>query len=92
MITPMQVEVGKPVTFSGYAEDYGRQIVSVQFSLDNGEHWTAYDVSSSASELWVHWTFSYTPEEPGFYRLLVRSVNDDGKESPLADVAEFTAA
>ena len=36
MIAPMQVSVGKPVTFSGYAEDYGKQIVSVQFSLDNG--------------------------------------------------------
>ena len=92
MIAPMQVEVGKPVTFSGYAEDYGKQIVAVQFSLDNGEHWTSYDVSESASELWVHWAFAYTPEKPGFYRLLVRSVNSDGDESPLADVAEFTAA
>ena len=26
MIAPMQVSVGKPVTFSGYAEDYGKQI------------------------------------------------------------------
>ena len=85
MIAPMQVSVGKPVTFSGYAEDYGKQIVSVQFSLDNGANWTTYD-------LWVHWTFSYTPERPGFYRLLVRSVNDAGAASPLADVAEFTAA
>ena len=33
MIAPMQVSVGKPVTFSGYAEDYGKQIVSVQLSL-----------------------------------------------------------
>ncbi len=92
MIAPMQVAVGKPVTFSGYAEDYGRQIVAVEFSLDDGAHWTPYDVSASASELWVHWTFSYTPEEPGFYRLLVRSVNEAGAASPLADVAEFTAA
>ena len=92
MISRMQVDVGKPVTFSGYAEDYGKQIVSVQFSLDNGAHWTTYDVSGSASELWVHWTFSYTPRKPGFYRLLVRSVNGEGAASPLADVAEFTAA
>ncbi len=92
MIAPMQVEVGKPVEFSGYAEDYGKQIVSVQFSLDNGENWTTYDVSSSSSELWVHWNFAYTPQKPGFYRLLVRSVNSDGAASPLADVAEFTAA
>ena len=87
MIAPMQVSVGKPVTFSGYAEDYGKQIVSVQFSLDNGANWTTYDVSDSTDDLWVHWTFSYTPERPGFYRLLVRSVNDAGAASPLADVA-----
>ena len=83
MIAPMQVSVGKPVTFSGYAEDYGKQIVSVQFSLDNGANWTTYDVSDSTDDLWVHWTFSYTPERPGFYRLLVRSVNDAGAASPL---------
>lgn len=65
MIAPMQVSVGKPVTFSGYAEDYGKQIVSVQFSLDNGANWTTYDVSDSTDDLWVHWTFSYTPERPG---------------------------
>ena len=64
----------------------------VQFSLDDGEHWTTYDVSDSTDELWVHWTFSYTPERPGLYRLLVRSVNDEGAVSPLADVAEFMAA
>ena len=92
MIAPMQVSVGKPVTFSGYAEDYGKQIVSVQFSLDNGANWTTYDVSDSTDDLWVHWTFSYTPERPGFYRLLVRSVNEPGAASPLADVADFTAA
>ena len=92
MIAPMQVSGGKPVTFSGYAEDYGKPIVSVEFSLDNGEHWTAFDVSDSVGERWVHWTFSYTPVKPGFYRLLVRSVNDAGAASPLADVAEFTAA
>ena len=86
MIAPMQVSVGKPVTFSGYAEDYGKQIVSVQFSLDNGANWTTYDVSDSTDDLWVHWTFSYA-RAYGFYRLLVRSVNDAGAASPLADVA-----
>ena len=91
-VVEIVVSVGKPVTFSGYAEDYGKQIVSVQFSLDNGANWTTYDVSDSTDDLWVHWTFSYTPERPGFYRLLVRSVNDAGAASPLADVAEFTAA
>ena len=92
MLAPMFVEVGKPVTFSGYADDYGTQITAVEFSLNDGETWTSYDVSDSSPDLWVRWTFSYTPEIPGRYRLLVRSVNADGKRSPLADVAEFVAA
>lgn len=48
-------------------------------------------MSDSSPDLWVHWTFSYIPERPGTYRLLVRSVTDDGRVSPLSDVAEFTA-
>ena len=91
MLAPTQVEVGRPVTFSGYADDYGTQITAIQFSLNDGESWTSYDVSDSSDELWVHWTFTYTPEVAGTYRLLVRSVNVDGEVSPLADVAEFTA-
>ena len=91
MIAPMQVEVGRPVTLSGYAYDYGNQIAAIQFSLDAGESWTSYDVSDSSPDLWVHWEFAYTPERPGVYRLLVRSVTADGRVSPLADEAEFTA-
>ena len=91
MIAPMQVSVGKPVTFSGYAEDYGKQIVSVQFSLDNGANWTTYDVSDSTDDLWVHWTFSYTPERPGFYRLLVRSVND-ARAAMVATLSSVTSS
>ena len=45
MIAPLSVEVGRPVRFEGYAEDYGVPIVTVQFSLDDGENWTDYDVS-----------------------------------------------
>lgn len=91
MIAPMQVQVGRPVRFEGYAEDYGCPIVAVQFSLDGGETWTDYDVSSSTGDLWVHWTFEYTPECPGSYCLLVRSVNERGEASPEPDIAEFTA-
>ena len=91
MIVPMNVEVGKPVTFTGYADDYGNQIVAVEFSLDDGESWHPYDVSTSSPDLMVHWTFTYTPEHEGRYRLLVRCVTEDGKRSPLPDVAEFYA-
>ena len=60
MIAPLAVEVGRPVRFEGYAEDYGVPIVTVQFSLDDGENWTDYDVSGSTGDRWVHWTFEYT--------------------------------
>ncbi len=91
MIAPLSVEVGRPVRFEGYAEDYGTPIVAVEFSLDGGETWTSYDVSDSTGDLWVHWTFEYTPLQPGAYTLLVRSVNDRGEASPEPDVATFTA-
>ena len=51
MIAPLSVEVGRPVRFEGYAEDYGVPIVTVQFSLDDGENWTDYDVSASGRSM-----------------------------------------
>ena len=91
MIAPLAVEVGRPVRFAGYAEDYGVPIVAVQFSLDDGENWTDYDVCGSTGDRWVHWTFEYTPEAPGTYCLLVRSVNERGEVGPEPDTAAFTA-
>ncbi|MFR5091265.1 MAG: hypothetical protein ACLTDR_03890 [Adlercreutzia equolifaciens] len=84
MIAPLTVEAGRPVRFEGYAEDYGVPIVTVQFSLDDGENCTDYDVSGSTGDRWVHWTFEYTPEAPGTYCLLVRSVNERGGGGPGA--------
>lgn len=92
MILPMSVRVGEPVTFEGYADDYGTQISEMQFSLDEGDSWQCYDVSASTPELMVHWTFTYTPELPGHYRLLIRACTSDGKVTPLPDVAEFYAS
>lgn len=89
MIAPLEVELGRSVTFEGYAEDYGTPIKLVQFSLDGGEHWTDYDVSESTGDLWVHWTFEYTPNQAGSYCLLVRSINERGEASPEPDVAPF---
>ena len=91
MIGSVRGTVGVPLVFEGYANDFDKAIRAVQFSLDGGENWTSYDVSDSSPDLWVHWTFTYTPERPGTYQLLVRSVNADGDASPLADSAEFTA-
>ncbi|MEE8716866.1 MAG: hypothetical protein SOI26_03065 [Coriobacteriales bacterium] len=82
MIPPVYASVGESVTLEGYAIDYGRRIAQVQFSLDEGDHWTTYETPGTTDERWVHWTFAYTPEQPGDYRLAVRSVNEDGRPSP----------
>lgn len=92
MIAPVYCTCGEPVTLEGYANDYGRRIVAVQFSLDEGEHWTQYETPGTSDERLVHWTFSYTPEQPGDYRLLVRSVNEDGETSPTCATVELHVA
>ena len=89
MIAPQELELGKTITFKGYADDYDKSIVAMEFSLDGGETWTSHDVSDTTADLWVHWTYAFTPEHEGAYRLKVRSVNEEGKASPAAAVAEF---
>lgn len=81
--------VGEPLSFEGYAADYDRAIAAVQFSLDQGDHWTSYPVERASADRWVCWHFDYTPEAPGFYQLKVRSVNEDGKASPVSAVHVF---
>ena len=89
MIAPVQGKVGQPVTFEGYADDYGSHIVALEFSLDGGTTWARQDVSASDPNLMVHWTYAYTPQKEGIYQLKVRSVTEDGRTSPLAAVAEL---
>ena len=66
-----------------------KRIIAVEFSLDNGAHWTRYDLEGTTAERWVSWTFAYTPEAPGAYQMKVRSVNEDGDASPIAAVHTF---
>ena len=82
MIAPVYATAGQPVKLDGYAIDYGKRIERIEFSLDEGEHWTEYPTPGTTDDLMVHWEFTYTPEVPGDYRLAVRSVNEDGKPSP----------
>lgn len=92
MIAPIATTVGTPVTLEGYAIDYGRAIAAVEFSLDEGEHWTRYDTPGATDERWVHWSFCYTPEQPGSYRLAIRSVSEDGTSSPEWSWVEMSVA
>ena len=92
MIAPQELAVGQTVTFEGYADDYGTRIVALQFSLDGGRTWCTHDVSDASADLWVHWTFAFTPERAGSYRLRVRSMNEEGRTSPASAVADFLVA
>ncbi len=81
---------GEPITFEGYADDYGTPVAAVEFSLDGGEHWTTYDVEDATASKWVYWYFTYTPEAAGTYELTARAVTADGTVSPLAASTVFT--
>ncbi len=83
--------VGEPIEFSGYADDYDTAIAAVQFSLDDGEHWTTYPVENADARRWVRWRFSYTPEQAGVYLLQSRSVNVYGAPSPTPACVQFEA-
>ena len=82
-------EVGDMISFEGYADDCGNQVTAVEFSLDGGETWTAFDTTSSDTESWVYWHFDYITQQAGTFKLDVRAVTDDGTVSPLASSMVF---
>ena len=75
--------------FEGWADDYDKRIVAVEFSLDGGETWRRHDTEGTDAVRWVWWTFEWKPEEAGHYTMLVRSVNEDGKTSPMPAAHSF---
>lgn len=89
MLKTQKGSVGVPMTFSGYAHDYDKAIVAVQFSLDGGAHWTEHATPGATSDRLVQWEFEFIPKRAGEYRLLVRSVNEQGQASPTPDGVPF---
>lgn len=89
MIPRTYGRVGQPVHFAGSAYDFGHAIRAIEFSLDEGAHWTRYDTPDTNDYQNLTWTFDYTPEKAGLYVLRVRSVNDEGVCSPEAAYAEL---
>lgn len=81
--------VGKPLEFEGYADDFDKAIVAVEFSLDGGKTWTRYSTAEATTDKLLTWSFCYTPQQVGRYQMKIRSVNEDGVVSPLAEVVEF---
>lgn len=89
MIAPIFSQANRPVRLEGYAYDYNCRICAVDFSLDEGKHWTRYCTPHTSEDLWVRWVFDFTPHQPGAYRLKARSVAISGEISPAAAVAEL---
>ncbi|MDO4443753.1 MAG: molybdopterin-binding protein [Slackia sp.] len=85
MIATQYCHPGKTITFEGYATDYDKKIVAMEFSMDKGVTWTHCETEGATSDKLVHWRFAYTPELEGVYTLLVRSVNENGIRSPEPD-------
>lgn len=83
-------QAGQEIVFEGYADDCGSSIVAVEFSMDGGETWTAYETEGATADKWVFWNFCYTPEEAGVYQLTARARTADGVVSPLASSLLFT--
>ena len=89
MISRTYGTVGQPTQFKGKAYDFGHRVTQIQFSLDEGEHWTTYPCDNTNDYQNVTWTFTFTPQQPGLYQFLVRSVNERGDVSPEAASFEF---
>lgn len=74
--------VGKPMLFEGWADDYDKRIVAIEFSLDEGKSWTRHETPAADAVRWVWWRFEWEPDVPGDYTMYVRAVNEDGTASP----------
>lgn len=89
MIGRVYGHVGKAVRFKGTAYDFGHAVSAIEFSLDDGQHWTRYETPDTNDYQNLTWTFDYVPEKPGFYVLRIRSVNDVGECSPESAFVEL---
>ena len=89
MIPPVQGTAGQVLRLSGTAYDFGHRIAAVQFSLDEGEHWTTRPTEGTNDYHNVMWTLDFTPPRAGAYRMHVRSVNERGEVSPQPALVEL---
>lgn len=76
------IDVAEPYTFEGFSYGYEKKIGAIEFSLDRGQTWASFATENTSDQQWVHWTYTFTPEQAGAYVLQVRSVTTDGVVSP----------
>lgn len=74
--------MGDAMVFEGWADDFDRKIVAIEFSLDGGGTWMRHKTPNTDAVRWVWWRFEWEPEAAGSYAMQVRAVNEDGKVSP----------
>lgn len=84
------VKVGDQIEFEGYADDFGEAISAIEFSLDDGETWTSCPTENANAEKWICWSFGYTAQEAGEYKMEIRARNAEGMTTPLAASVTFT--
>lgn len=89
MIPRVYGNVGSPLRLEGTAYDFGYAIKAIEFSLDEGEHWTTYPTEGTTDYQNVNWAFDYTPDEPGVYVMYIRSVNEKDEVSPESAYVEL---
>ena len=82
--------VGDQINIEGYADDCGKAIKAIEFSMDGGETFTTCETAGATGDAWVYWHFGYTAEAAGAYKLDVRAVAEDGTVSPLSSSVVFT--
>ena len=72
---------GQAIEFEGFADAFEVPVTAVEISLDRGATWTTYELGEVDPLRWVNWKFTFTPEAPGSYLLMVRAVAEDGSVS-----------
>lgn len=83
--------VGKPRTFTGFVDDFEFNITAIEFSLDNGEHWTSYAVQDASPEVGISWSFCYIPTQTGWHFLKIRARDGANRPSKLIATIPFLA-
>ncbi|WP_283169808.1 sulfite oxidase [Curtanaerobium respiraculi] len=92
MIGEVQGKAKRPLTIRGYAQCFSDAIAAVQFSCDKGATWTTYETPQANDLCNVNWEFTFTPDEPGDYMLLVRALDSRGVFTPEAACVPFHVA
>lgn len=82
MIGRIFAQRGKPIEIKGNAYDFGHRVTAIQFSLDGGEHWTTHPCEGTNDYQNLTWTLKLELDQPGVYKLDIRSMNERGEVSP----------